>query len=208
MFDDSILEVERRALILFLSQVSSRLKLTRKKNSEKEFSKYTIASDNRNLKITFDFENNQDNTADDLKNIVKFVYDEFDFVLNDMKTELEVLDQIAVFNNGIINLLKEEEQSQPTITFEGEKNNSLKDNILAKIQTISKIADEMRFYSHEEKDTLLLCEYLLEHLSAYELLQNGSDLLDFLDGTLIVENCIHDLLQPENILSVLKELPE
>ena len=56
MFDDEILEVERRALILFLSQVSFKLNLKREANSKKKFSKYIITSDDKTFNVSFDFE--------------------------------------------------------------------------------------------------------------------------------------------------------
>ena len=194
---EEIYIVEQKILITALSKISATLNLTREK-LENTTSLYSVQSLDNKINISFDFDDIHKTYFEDLKSIIKYVYNEYGFVLSEeLENDIDVLIAITKLNNGIIKLRQQEEvnsyDKQP-IWF------APKSEIAKRIVKGRVIISEIMYHSNNttemEYHSLMLVKYFLDSIINKKIYSDQFEIIDFLRMTLFI-NTFSDVFEKD-----------
>lgn len=188
MFNNTLTNIEKKAILITLAHLSNSSKITSysKLYNKKLHNKISISNPNINLSIEFNV-NTHIECTDILVQLLKHVFEEYNFVCGDIRSEMDILNSFALLTNGIIRKIKE--ASTCTISILGDTN-----NIIDKLQEKSDIYTLLLLlnnkFTEKEKTCMVIVRHLLDNLISGFVFTDGIELLDFINGTRLISKIL------------------
>ncbi len=199
MFKNHLNNLEKNALLVTLAHLSSKTSITTNTTFNSEGLHKNINIQIPSLNIDYNIDHlSQDSCDEQLITMLKILIDEYNCDKLDLYGNQCILDGFASISNKIASIIKDELSSSITPI------SSLGNRLLLRLQNISDnytLALLLRTnFSKEERNLIVLTRHLLDNIINLFLFDDGTDLMDFINGTYYITDllCMNATLYDEN----------